>query len=139
MTVNVDVGILLTITGTVVVVLEHPFSVTDKVTFSLPDPAQLTVYGPCPAPVTTVPPEKPQAYVAAPVALPVYVIVEFWPVHTGVVTVNVDVGMGLTVIAKSVSDEHPFSVTDTPTSAGPGDANVTLNGPCPLWVGGVPP
>ena len=90
----------LTVTGTETGVAGHPLSVRFNVIVWVPTDAfvgQLTVNGPglfTPPPDTMVAPLKFHVNCAALSDVPVYVIVPFWPTHSGDVAVKVAVGIG---------------------------------------------
>ena len=109
----------------------HPLSVTVRPTVLVPDAGQVTVYGPAPLPLTTVPPPKLHVYVAVADTL-VTVAVTFCPVQA-------DVGLSakaalaestVTVLVAVVM--HPLSVTVTEIVLTPAILQFTLYGPPPL-------
>ena len=118
----------------------HPLSFTLRVIIIDPEVLQLTRYGPEPLPVIIVPPEKSQSYVAVVPAVPENSIADASSGQTGEVTVNVEVGAGVTsTMIVACVPIHPGSVTVNVTVKVPAEFHVTLWGPPPEPGFAVPP
>ena len=77
----------------------------------VPPVLQLTSYGPAPVPDEIVAPSKFQVKVALALAVPVKVMVEFWPMQAGDVAVKGEVGKAEILILIVVSAVHCPLVT----------------------------